>query len=310
MEKLTQDQLSMFDLMTCENLPNAISSQESQGGAMLSGSPGGQMTGKFGRVVAHVSHSQSRDRAKALTMTGIYGQTFFDSLEAVAHKSSWVSRLQARLGIVGSTESDLIWKAKITPAKALIYRLAPQTRRTSDKDYSGSLWTTPRVSDKNTESRDAAMKELTRSTNGGKKKLALDVHYATWPTPKAIDGNMGFSNQQMAMKEMNRPGAGANLPTTVSATWPTPKAGDGEFSSPRTTGRPVEKSTHLQTIAQVMMGQHTMMDIGATQSGSTAPMVKRGALNPEFVCWLMGFPPEWESCAPTEMPSSRKSRQR
>lgn len=204
---------------------------------MLSGSPGGQMTGKFGRVAAHVSHSLSRDKAKALTMTGIYGQTFFDSLEAVAHKSSWVSRLQARLGIVGSTESDLIWKAKITPAKALIYRLAPQTRRISDKDYSGSLWTTPRVSDKNTESRDAAMKELTRSTNGGKKKLALDVHYATWPT----------------------------LTTEIS---------------------------------------------GTTQFGLMEPMVKRGALNPAFVCWLMGFPQEWESCAPMVTPSSRKSRQR
>ena len=35
-----------------------------------------------------------------------------------------------------------------------------------------------------------------------------------------------------------------------------------------------------------------------------------GQLNPEWVAWLMGYPIEWLNCVDSEMPSSRKSRQK
>jgi len=36
------------------------------------------------------------------------------------------------------------------------------------------------------------------------------------------------------------------------------------------------------------------------------PSKTSGSLNPTWVEWLMGYPPEWTVCAPLEMPSSRK----
>jgi len=46
---------------------------------------------------------------------------------------------------------------------------------------------------------------------------------------------------------------------------------------------------------------------GALLTGSTARMEAGGQLNPAHSRWVMGYPPEWDDCAVTAMPSSRKS---
>jgi hypothetical protein len=62
----------------------------------------------------------------------------------------------------------------------------------------------------------------------------------------------------------------------------------------------------LNTQVAELIYKHT----GLTPDGLSDTMAKGVGLNPEFVCWLMGFPSVWESCAPMGMPSSRKKRQK
>ena len=68
----------------------------------------------------------------------------------------------------------------------------------------------------------------------------------SWRTPTSSDGNRGAIDVQ----KKKQIGSAVNLPDQVKS-WPTPKASDGEFGTPMTTGRPIEKSTHLATIAKV-----------------------------------------------------------
>ena len=49
---------------------------------------------------------------------------------------------------------------------------------------------------------------------------------------------------------------------------------------------------------------------GRTVIGSPAETENTGQLNPAHSRWLMGLPPEWDACAPTATPSSRKPRKR
>jgi len=79
-----------------------------------------------------------------------------------------------------------------------------------------------------------------------------------FPTPDASVANDGESvetwearHQRVMLTAAN--GNGMGTPLTIAAQlFPTPKASDGEWGTPRTSGRPIERATHLGTIATLL----------------------------------------------------------
>lgn len=81
--------------------------------------------------------------------------------------------------------------------------------------------------------------------------------------------------------------------------WPTPKASDAEMGmTARTTGRSIEKSTHLQTQVYLkeMFATPTAGDAQGSSGGNMRTSLRNdvsGQLNPDWVEWLMGLPTGW-----------------
>jgi len=111
--------------------------------------------------------------------------------------------------------------------------------------------------------------------------------YGGWPTTCGQDGPNGG------------PAQGTDrLPGAADLTgWPTPTARDHKDGSSEGT-----------VPTNGLLGRQVWEVSGLTLNGSPAETEKPGQLNPAFSLWLMGYPPEWESCAPLATPSSRKSR--
>lgn len=131
------DQLSMFSLWTSPDIPSAISSQASADGHMPCGLLDGQMTGQCGQDHARASHSVPQERAAASETTAIYGPHSAGSSASAALQRSLESKLQARLGLNGSTLYRLTWKIRATPSRRLISALRASALHTSGSAYGG-----------------------------------------------------------------------------------------------------------------------------------------------------------------------------
>ncbi len=264
---------------------------------------------------------------------GICGRTYFESsappvLPENDLLSLWENRLAARLATVGSTEFALIWRRKTTPAGHAIFRLAPSTRHTNGTGSIGAPWPTPSV----------ANATGGQSSRSGDRKgemllsgLMREAETSTWSTPRASDGekggpNMAFSaggqplpaqmHQNEAMwrspnvvdaKGGTRKGEGQVQLThqiaDTAALWPTMKSANAGPDYAK-----LDRSKTGISLQTAMALRDATELTGPTPDGSSATTAKRGAPNPVFAFWLMGFPEEWISGALEAMRSYRKPR--
>lgn len=149
------------------------------------------------------------------------------------------------------------------------------------------------------------------STDRGGVNLQTAALLAGWPTPTATDGKGGYQGGRIRNGKLStdRLDVAAQL-----AGWPTPTTSNDRSPCPqeamrthRDNGTKIQK--RLQDVA-ALCGPARLTASGEMLIGSTARMDGGGQLDPDHSRWLMGFPPEWEECAPTETPSTLKRRLR
>ena len=299
------DQFQMSGLPSWLATPNVTFSPALVDGPWPSDSQDGPTTDECGPAAAPVNLSASQAKERGLLTSGTYGRIGSILYGHCDLTPSLVSKLKQRLTTGGSTLFKMTWKEKVTPSRQSVSLLRASGLRTSGKD-SGS-WPTPVANDDN-KSPEAhlAMKQRMGVRDGSNSnrteitslQVMAKTALSSWPTTTR-DHKDGSQCDNVPLNALL--GRVAWL-----ASWPTPLVND-ELGSTHCYGPKTKDGSERKRFWKLPGAANLT---GPDATGSPAATASGGQLNPAHSRWLMGYPTEWDDCAPTVTPSSRKSRRK
>jgi len=303
------DQFQMSSLPSWLATPSATSSQASGAGPWPSDSQDGLTTDPSGPAAAPVNLSASQAKERGLLTSGTYGRIGSILYGHCDLTPSLVSKLKQQLTTGGSTLFKMTWKEKVTLSRQSVSLLRASGLRTSGND-SGS-WPTPCQQD-----------GPNGGPNQGTDRLPGMAATASWPTTtrdhkdgsqcdnvplNALLGRVAWLAEPWSTPRANKWGFpdahGSHEGPLPLGSWGTPNCMD---SLPI---RSDEKLSRAKSVAGCSNIRDQVPN-GMPATGSPAATGSGGPLNPAHSRWLMGYPIEWDDCAPTVMLSSRKLRRK